>query len=374
MSEKKHILFLTWKDIRHPHAGWAELVMYEYAKWLVAKGYRVTWFASLAPGLNTEENIDGIHVIRKYTNHTIWIFAWRWYHSFRKQEHVDVIIDEAGGWPLLSPLYEKRIPIVFFAHHIGDKEFEAFGMVIGGIAKHIYRALFPFYRSTQTIAVSESTKQELIEEFSFDDTKISVISNATHIVPIEHITYETKTNDFVFVGRLTRIKRPDHAIRAFHTIVSDIPPDSRLHIIGNNQDREYTESLHSLVHELGLEKRVVFHGYLSSEEYTKILRESLCLLVPSEKEGFGLVVIEGNSYGLPAIGYDVAWLRDSIRVGENGVLVRDGDFSAMGQGMLLMLDNEKYKSLAESSLAHAKSRHTWTENVDAFEAIITSSL
>jgi hypothetical protein len=34
----------------------------------------------------------------------------------------DIIIDEAGGLPLLSPLYEKKTPIVFFSHHVGDKE------------------------------------------------------------------------------------------------------------------------------------------------------------------------------------------------------------------------------------------------------------
>ncbi len=34
MTDRKHVLFLTWKDIWHPHAGGAELVMHEYAKGL----------------------------------------------------------------------------------------------------------------------------------------------------------------------------------------------------------------------------------------------------------------------------------------------------------------------------------------------------
>lgn len=109
--------------------------------------------------------MDGIHVIRKYSEHTIWLSAWWWYRGFKRQNHIDLIVDEAGGWPLLSPLYEKKIPILFFAHHIGDKEFDAFPWIVGHLAKWVYQSLFRLYRHTPTIAVSESTKQELIDSF-----------------------------------------------------------------------------------------------------------------------------------------------------------------------------------------------------------------
>lgn len=93
------------------------------------------------------------------------MFAWWWYRSFKKRENIDIVIDEAGGWPLLSPLYEKRVPIFFFVHHIGDKEFEAFGVIVGSMAKWVYRRLFSLYRNVRTIAVSPSTKEELIKDF-----------------------------------------------------------------------------------------------------------------------------------------------------------------------------------------------------------------
>ena len=66
------------------------------------------------------------------------------------------------------------------------------------------------------------------------------------------------------------------------------------------------ESLHVIVDSLGIKERVIFHGYLTQERYIEILTCSRCILVPSEKEGYGLVVIEANAYGLPAIGYNVA--------------------------------------------------------------------
>ncbi|MBF0913645.1 glycosyltransferase family 1 protein, partial [Candidatus Gracilibacteria bacterium] len=62
----KHILFLTWKDIKHPRSGGAEVVMLEYAKRLVGDGHKVTWFASNFSGAKDFENIEGIDIYRKY--------------------------------------------------------------------------------------------------------------------------------------------------------------------------------------------------------------------------------------------------------------------------------------------------------------------
>jgi hypothetical protein len=56
--------------------------------------------------------------VRKYSIHTIYFFAWSWYRNFIKKNPIDLIIDEAGGIPLLSPLYERNIPIYFLIHHI----------------------------------------------------------------------------------------------------------------------------------------------------------------------------------------------------------------------------------------------------------------
>jgi len=91
--------------------------------------------------------------------------AHSWYKEFKRDNTIDIIIDEAGGWPLLSPLYEKHIPIYFFAHHIGDKEFDVYPWPIGTLARSVYRYMIGLYRHTPTIAVSGSTREELIDEF-----------------------------------------------------------------------------------------------------------------------------------------------------------------------------------------------------------------
>lgn len=82
-------------------------------------------------------------------------------------------------------------------------------------------------------------------------------------------------------------------------------------------------------------------------------------------------MIESNAYGLPVIGYDVAGLRDSIHSGNNGLLVPDGDYHSMGEEMADIFANEdKYRTLSESSLEYAKSIPKWSEQVKKLEQII----
>jgi hypothetical protein len=63
-------------------------------------------------------------------------------------------------------LYIKNIPIVFFIHHVGDREWdEAFPFPINKLVKFAFFNLLKKYRKVPTITVSDSTKQELVERF-----------------------------------------------------------------------------------------------------------------------------------------------------------------------------------------------------------------
>jgi hypothetical protein len=67
------------------------------------------------------EIIDGITIKRIFTIHTIYFF-FGFYYLVYLQGKYDIIIDHAGGIPLLSPLYAWRQKIIFFTHHVGTKE------------------------------------------------------------------------------------------------------------------------------------------------------------------------------------------------------------------------------------------------------------
>jgi hypothetical protein len=113
------ILILNWKDIKHPHAGGAEMLTHELAKRLVAKGHNVFLFVSHFTGGKHKEVIDGISIIRegkpdlRAFHNSVHYKAYNYYQKHFKGK-IDVVIDEPHGMPFFSKFYvrEKVIALV----------------------------------------------------------------------------------------------------------------------------------------------------------------------------------------------------------------------------------------------------------------------
>jgi glycosyltransferase involved in cell wall biosynthesis len=97
-------------------------------------------------------------------------------------------------------------------------------------------------------------------------------------------------------------------------------------------------------------------GFVPRDELYRRLARAHCLLVPSVREGWGLVVIEANSVGTPAVGYDVPGLRDSIRHGRTGLLATPGDSEALAQQAAgLVRDDATYAEMRSEAIRWAES-------------------
>lgn len=368
------ILFLTWKDIKHPYRWGAEKVMYNYMKWLVKRWHDVTWFSYSFPWCFENEIIDWIKIVRKfnlYSSYFLFPFFYKKYFKWK----FDVIVDEAWWLPLLSPLYEKVTPIVFFAHHIWDKEWDYdYPWPLNKLLKKIYRQLFKFYRKNITITVSNSTKDELVDFFWFDKNKVNVLNNVCDLEKLDIINFEEKENSILFLGRLMPIKRVEHAIKAF-AYFDSLCGWYTLNVMWNNQDKKYFTKLEQLVESLNIKDKVKFYWHVDEEEKSLFIQKNKIMLVPSFKEWFWIIVLEWNSNGLAVLWYNVPWLKDSIKDWENWFLIEDWNFEAMWERLYNILKDERnYIDLAKSSLEYVKWLNTWDDNVKEFESILNHML
>jgi glycosyltransferase involved in cell wall biosynthesis len=365
-----NILFLTWKDIKHPNKWWAEKVMHEYAKWLIKKGHNITWFASWFEWGSSEEIIDSIKIIRKFNINTIYFLVIFWYLKYKKSNKIDLIIDEAGWIPLLSPIYEFKIPILFFIHHIWDREWdEKFSFPFNKIFKFLFHQVLKLYKNKKTITVSESTKNELVRDFWFKEKNVNIIENSLDLMPIDKIDFEKKEKVILFLWRLVPIKRVEDSIKAFNEFYKN-NKDYKLNIVWVEQNKDYVLTLKKLVKELSLEKNVIF-CWFNKEIFEKNLLTSKVLLVPSYKEWFWLVVLEWNSFWLPSIWYDVSGLRDSIKDWKNWFLVKAWDYKWMWKKLDYLIKNEElYRELSLNSLNHVKNLDSRESKIDELEKVI----
>src|SRR5260370_31355007 len=111
------IVILNWRDLAHPKAGGAEVYTHEIAREWVNTGNEVTLYCSAVAGLPTEDEQDGVRIIRQGTELTVYRGA-RQFYDREGTGRVDVVIDEVNTRPFLCPAFVKDVPVVALIHQI----------------------------------------------------------------------------------------------------------------------------------------------------------------------------------------------------------------------------------------------------------------
>ncbi len=364
------VLMISWKCIKHPWKGGAEFATYEILKRLVDKGHECVWFAPKFKGCLKKEEIDGIKIVRDFNIYTIHFNAWRKYKEEFKGKF-DIIIDQVNGIPFFSPLYAKE-PIVMYIHHYAGECWDyEMPFPLNKIGKFSERMFLSLYKNIPTICVSPSTKRDL-ESLGFKN--INVVYNGCNVKPLDKLDFSIKEeNSLCFVGRVTAMKRLEHAIKVVSLVKEEIE-DVKFYVIGRPKKEKYLYKLKNLVEKLELKNNVIFCGYLSFEKRNEILKRSLIQVITSVKEGWGLNVIEGNALGAPAVGYRVHGLVDSIKDGYNGFLVENNNIKEMAEKVINLLDDKNLlKKLSKNAIEWAK-QFSWDRSAEEFEKIIKNIL
>jgi glycosyltransferase involved in cell wall biosynthesis len=181
------------------------------------------------------------------------------------------------------------------------------------------------YRNRRTVAVSHSTRLEMRHQLGWR-TPIGLLENGADVPAAALLDVTAKDPDRIAVlGRLVAHKRVDLVLRALREVCDrdDFRDrDLRLDVVGRGPERARLEELAA---RLGLADRVVFHGYATEEAKAAVLTRAAVHVCASDAEGWGQAVVEAAAWGVPTVARDVPGLRDSIRPGETGWLVADGD-------------------------------------------------
>jgi glycosyltransferase involved in cell wall biosynthesis len=150
------------------------------------------------------------------------------------------------------------------------------------------------------------------------------------------------------VGRMDPIKGQDRAITALATLAPQYP-HLKLVLVGNgsfsgsksglglSKSAAWRAHLEEMVKTAGLEPRVVFTGHLLQDDLDALYERCLFTILPSVREGFGLVAVESWLHGKPTIVTERSGIAELIRDGMNGLLFDPDDPVALVEQMNLLM-------------------------------------
>ncbi|MBO0600411.1 N-acetyl-alpha-D-glucosaminyl L-malate synthase BshA [Sporosarcina sp. E16_3] len=226
-------------------------------------------------------------------------------------------------------------------------------------------------KSAITTAVSESLRLETLELIE-PKKDIVTLYNFIDEKKYRPVDPGTLKSDFgidpnekviVHISNFRKIKRIPDIIESFRCVLKEV--DAKLLLVGDGPEKMEMEEL---VIELGLEQHVIFTG--KRDDLPELLAISDVMFHLSEKEAFGLVLLEALACGLPSVATDVGGIPEVIEDGYNGFLVQVGDTNAATEKALLLLkDDGLHATFRENGLATAADKFHSSTIVNQYEKL-----
>lgn len=351
-----NILLVNWQDPANPEAGGAEVHLQEIFTRLVGYGHDVAWLASGWTGASRQEQSNGLELHRTGSRYTFGLAVGGYYRRHLADRKFDVVVEALNKVPVFTPIWADR-PVGLIVHHLfGATAFHEASFPLAAATWLLERPIPHVYADVPVQAISESTRDDLIDR-GLPPAHVSVVHpgvNLRFFTP-DPSTTRFATPTFLYLGRLRRYKRVDLILRA-HASLAAAGVETRVVIAGKGDDER---RLRKLACDLGTGDSVEFRGFVTEELKRDLLRSAWANVFVSSKEGWGITNLEAAACGTPTIAADAPGLRESVADGRSGVLVPDGDLSALIRAMhRFATDRALVETLGGQAAAFA-ARFTW---------------
>ena len=159
---------------------------------------------------------------------------------------------------------------------------------------------YALHKASQIIAVSKTTKKDLIHEYSIPDKKVTVVYNGySHPQSlISNLQSSIKNPYFLYIGTIQPRKNLQELITAF-SLFQKNNPTFKL-VLAGKKGWLY-ENIFLQVKQMGLENSVLFPGYVAEKDKNTLYKNAVAFILPSLYEGFGIPVLEAMAHECPVL-------------------------------------------------------------------------
>lgn len=207
------------------------------------------------------------------------------------------------------------------------------------------------------IAISESTKQDIMHYYGIKEEKIKVIYQACDAIYYEETSadkralkkYNLPENYLLSVGSIVERKNLLNTVKA----ISELPKDLQIPLVVVGKGKKYRQKVMSFLHSNRMKSQVIWIENLTDiGDLKKVYQHASALLYPSEYEGFGLPVVEGLLCKTPVITSNVSSLPEAA--GDGALQVNPHSVEEItGALEKLLTDSDFAKKLTEKGYHYA---------------------
>lgn len=204
------------------------------------------------------------------------------------------------------------------------------------------------------IAISEFTRQRILETFKVPESKVTVVYNGTDMKPPTdnnpHQKLDIPFERYILsLGSLIPRKNVPLLLTAWNNILHKVPHDVGLVVAGDKvSDKIFKDSG---INELP--PRVYFTGYVDEKYIVQLYSNALFMAYLSAYEGFGLPPLEAMAVGTPVLTSNKTSLPEVV--GDGGLLVDIASLAECESGLLELIHNDQLRhDLSQKALIQAK--------------------
>jgi len=212
--------------------------------------------------------------------------------------------------------------------------------IVKPIEKLLYR--LPYRR---IVAVSRAVADDLARRFGVSPARVSVVANGVDLAAIDAAPVSDRRVDLLFVGRIIPHKHVEDflelvtRIRASRTAAGGPPVAAAVVGIG-----PLFAAMRDRAKSMGIADVVEFTGDLPNHsDVIARMKAATVLVLPSTREGFGLVLAEAMAAGTAIVAYDILPVRETVGMDLGDQLVPARDVAALGEIVIRLLDDERLR-------------------------------
>lgn len=264
-------------------------------------------------------------------------YCFKYIRRIKYISKFDVIISNSRLYPRLFflfiflKLFYAKKNIIVFHHHFNF-------MTQKGVKRYIHKYIeLTLLKTVNTVIIPSPYVRDLMMKYC-PSVKIEYLEIAfKHEVDIK--VNQRKRNELLFVGSVEPRKGLEFLIKMVEFLaISRL--QFHLTIVGKIASQSYYQFLNSMLTEKKVSNYVTFTGQISDDQLKLIYGKSDIFTFPSLHEGYGMVLIEAMSYGLPVVAFDNSAMPYTVKDMSNGLLAENMNADDFNFKVLLLLKNE----------------------------------